>query len=380
MPDCRTVGPSERSVVRGIAPPRLIVRVGLPTPTGRLVRAARSRRYPVLFSANAFARRYPPRHEREGSFQRFGLPDPEQLQGLDVALDSAGFVAAVRYGDYPWSVADYVELAAAYPWAWWASMDYCCEREVATDRPLRLLRMAATVALYYECRAEARLRGLSDPMPVLQGWTVSEYLQSMDWLALAEWPHLVGVGSVCRRSVHGVDGVLAIVEALDRALPPGVQLHLFGVKSEALAVLAHHPRIASTDSMAWDFAARRERPRQRTAAFRIHCMERWMHQQDAQLTTRARGAGLQTTLSALFDSALETEFEAQVLEALALQHAELILSRDLCLLDAVWSAKRDAATAITWVRQRRVSTTDLTALDELIDGLAQRVEVLRASL
>ena len=105
-----------------------------------------------------------------------------------------------------------------------------------------------------------------------------------------------------------------------------------------------------------------------------------MHQQDAQLTTRARGAGLQTTLSALFDSALETEFEAQVLEALALQHAELILSRDLCLLDAVWSAKRDAATAITWVRQRRVSTTDLTALDELIDGLAQRVEVLRASL
>ncbi|MGH8240389.1 MAG: hypothetical protein ACREXP_25690, partial [Steroidobacteraceae bacterium] len=62
------------------------------------------------------------------------------------------------------------------------------------------------------------------------------------------------------------------------------------------------------------------------------------------------------------------------------QHADLILSRDVSLLDAVWSAKRDAATAIAWVRQRRVSKKELTALDELIDGLAQRVELLRASV
>lgn len=166
-------------------PPAPIVRVGLPTPGGRLLAAAKARGYPVLLSANAFAQTYPRGHERERSFRRFRRPDPQQLDGVDVALDSAGFVAAVKYGDYRWGVREYIDLVAAYPWRWWAAMDYCCEPEVAQDRPLRILRMAATVALYYECRSAARQRGLTDPMPVLQGWTAREYLESIDWLGLA---------------------------------------------------------------------------------------------------------------------------------------------------------------------------------------------------
>lgn len=35
-------------------------------------------------------------------------------------------------------------------------MDYCCEPQVAQGRAIRLLRMAATVALYYKCRSVAR--------------------------------------------------------------------------------------------------------------------------------------------------------------------------------------------------------------------------------
>lgn len=50
---------------------------------------------------------------------------------MDVALDSAGFVAWAHYGDFPWTVEQYVALAASRPWAWWASMDACCEPEVA---------------------------------------------------------------------------------------------------------------------------------------------------------------------------------------------------------------------------------------------------------
>lgn len=256
-------------------------------------------------------------------------------------------------------------------------MDYCCEPQLAADRPLRLLRMAATVARYEACAGAARRRGLSAPMPVLQGWTVAEYLQSLEWLALDPMPVLLGVGSVCRRHVRGLDGVLEIVEVLDGVLPSNTQLHLFGVKSDALSMLAGHPRIASTDSMAWDFAARRQRPTSRNSAFRIECLDRWVQHQ--QVRVSRGGAPLQRPLAFLFDEPVRSDFEALVLEALALQHADLILSRDLEYLDAVWSAKRDAATAIAIVRQRGRSGRALRALDELIAGLADRIEQLSAS-
>jgi hypothetical protein len=185
------------------------IRVGVPLTGGRLVAAARERCYPVLFSANAFARTYPKGHEREGSFKGFRLPDVHQFDGLDAALDSAGFVAAVQYGDYRWSVEDYFDLVQSHPWAWYASMDYCCEPQIAQDRPLRLLRMAATAHMLGRCRREAAARGLRPPMPILQGWTPAEYIQCAHWLPLIEWPELVGIGSVCRRQVQGGDGILS---------------------------------------------------------------------------------------------------------------------------------------------------------------------------
>lgn len=354
------------------------VRVGLPTTGGRLLVAAKQRGYAVLFSANAFALPYPRGHERATFFRRFRRPDPAQLEGVDAALDSSGFIAAAENGEYRWGVEEYVDLVAAHPWRWWASMDYCCEPEVADDRPLRVLRMAATIAQYYACRSAARARGLPDPMPVLQGWTAQEYLESIEWMAPAHWPSLVGVGSVCRRHLRGGDGVLEILSALDGALPPHVKLHLFGLKGNMLAALSHHPRIASVDSMAWDVAARRERPVGRTADFRIQCMERWVRTQQAQLLTQARGAGVQGTFSVLFEGIARTDFETLVLEALALQHADLILSNDLAYPNAVLSTKRDAPTAMAIVRQRGASDACLTALDELIAGLGDRVAHLQS--
>ena len=55
-------------------------------------------------------------------------------------------------------------------------------------------------------------------------------------------------------------GVVVSLERVDRVLPSGVQLHLYGVKSTALDVLlaeaALDGRVRSVDSMAWDVAAR----------------------------------------------------------------------------------------------------------------------------
>lgn len=336
----------------------------------------RERSYPVLFSANAFARTYRRGHERERAFRRFALPRANLLEGVDAALDSAGFVAAVRYGDYRWTVDDYLDLVRAHPWTWWASMDYCCEPEVAADRALRILRMAATASLYWVCERAARERGLSTPMPVLQGWYPSEYVECARWLGLDAWPALIGVGSVCRRAVRGPAGVLAVVEALDGILPPHVQLHLFGVKSDALAALASHPRIASCDSMAWDFAARRERPAGRDSAFRIDCMRRWAERQHTVVSRLVGQPTLQRSFATLLDSPPQSTLEALAIEALALQHADLLMQGDFEYLDAVWSLKRDAAVAVAFVRQRGNSHALRAGLDELFGGSADRFDHL----
>lgn len=350
------------------------VRVGLPLPGGQLLRAARDRGYPVLFSANAFARTYPKGHEREGFFDRFRMPDAEQLAGIDASLDSAGYVAAVRYGDYRWSVEEYIELVGAHPWVWWASMDMCCESEVACDRPTRLLRMAATAYLLGQCRAAAAERGLPAPMPVLQGWTPDDYGRSASWLPLTEWPTLVGIGSVCRRQVHGPDGILAILDALEDVLPSHTSVHLFGVKSTVLEQLAEHPRVASVDSMAWDLQARVERRTGRDMAFRIGHMEAWAEKQRRIVEREQRGAGRRRVLLSPEIHGPLSSREDLALEALALQYADLILSGDVDYRDAVFHAARDGVALVAMLRSDGYCDASFARLnDELLAGVGDRL-------
>jgi len=352
----------------------IAVRVGLPLTGGRLVAAARERGQPVLFSANAFARVYPRGHEREGDFRCFVNPDLTQFEGLDAALDSAGFVAAVRYGDYRWNVAHYVDLAAAFPWRWWASMDYCCEPQVANDRPLRLLRIAATAGKLAECAREAQHRGISAPMPILQGWTIAEYLECVDWLPLGEWPDLVGVGSMCRRHMHGANGILEVVEALDGVLPPHVRLHLFGIKSEALRALAHHPRVAAVDSMAWDMRARAQRRTGRDMQFRIACMDEWLETQGEHLHAGSRGAGVQRSLLDPAETGPISDVESLVIEAVATQWAEMLVGNEWTYRSAVHHCRRDAAAAIAIFRHHRGGARAVLELEDLFEGVGERFE------
>jgi len=110
----------------------------------------------------------------------------------------------------------------------------------------------------------------TNPMPVLQGWKPQDYadcihlMEDYVWNAtdplkeirIDGWPSLLGLGSVCRRQLHGPDGLIAVLNTVDKHLPPHVKLHLFGVKSQAVEALKEHPRIQSVDSMAWNLAAR----------------------------------------------------------------------------------------------------------------------------
>lgn len=299
------------------------VRIGVPKATGAVFAAAPG---PILLSAGALW---------DPGTERFRAP-PAALWGRDVALDSGGFVAMMMHGGYRWSVAQYVELVVrgrslaarageedadigglGAPWSWWSAMDYCCEPEIAKDRREVERRMALTVERYVDCLNELgrwREEGdtqTPDPMPILQGRTPDDYVRSAAALAqaiddahpcscpcpsgdpdcAAPWhrthaglPEIVGVGSVCRRSLRGDDGILRVVGALDQALPAHVRLHLFGVKSSALAALAGHPRIASVDSQAWGTAARTQAVQTGTActnAMKIESMTHWAASQRA---------------------------------------------------------------------------------------------------
>lgn len=258
----------------------LTIRLGVPKASGDLLLAAQRLRAPLLLSAGAFwdSRAGKLNHPHSGVFDG---PDDGYA---DVALDSAGFVAWRHHGGYPWPLGEYVEIGTSYPWAWWAAPDACCEPEIATDRAQVTYRIEWTAgALKSVLRAVDEVREASiaarvslgldavpdytdrDPMPVLQGWEPRDYYLSARWTetvlheAGRQWPALVGVGSVCRRQVHGPAGLLSIVDTLDAVLPPHVRLHMFGVKSSAIPLLRRYgDRVASVDSQAWDMAARKD--------------------------------------------------------------------------------------------------------------------------
>lgn len=253
----------------------LVMRVGIPHAGGRLAFHAFSQGYPAMVSAHAF-------WCRRGA--RFRIPNATDLHEVDFALDSAGFTAMRLWkakgrqpgmaGVFPWTYAQYIELAALSGASWWSQPDLCCEPEIAGHRDEVDYRIRATATLLEgvlrvvyawhnelakSCSARTVANMLPAPVPVIQGWRPDDYLRSLDllekvWSRWEPWlarPALIGVGSVCRRHLHHPEhGLLAVLARLETAMPSGSRLHLFGVKGPSIAHLKAHGWIASVDSMA----------------------------------------------------------------------------------------------------------------------------------
>ena len=294
--------------------------LGLPhARRGALLDRARALGATVLVSANAFAIR----RKDDLGLPRFEGFDPRSLAnlaGVPACLDSAGFVAMTTYGGFDWTVEQYVAFAAAHPWRWFASMDACVEPEIAPDRDEVLNRIAWTVALNMACAQEAERRGIADRLlPVIQGARPEDYVCCLDRMGWAADQTRIGVGSMCRRATGGLDGVLACVEAIDRALSScPARLHLFGVKSDAAEALRGHPRVESADSQAYGVQARQialeanlgrvrapdlfghtSAPVSKSDAFVAQTMEQWWRRQDARL--RRPGRRTEATAALVLD-------------------------------------------------------------------------------
>jgi len=259
--------------------------LGLPhLADGALLATARRLQAPVLISANCLSRWRKADGWREWTGWRTAtLAHADGLASLD--LDSAGYTMMVRYGGLPWSVADYMALAASYPFRRVSSIDYCCEDGVASDREEVLDRISRTIATNHECFTRAGDLGIRDRfMPVLQGRTPDDYVRCLEAIEGMIMPGtVVGIGSMCRRPIHGSEGLVAVVERLSRVLPVGVKAHAFGVKGDALPYLTPFSRwIASIDSQAFGVAARRDAIQRgvvKTDRLVAAHMERWYRRQ-----------------------------------------------------------------------------------------------------
>lgn len=295
---------------------QLVMRVGCSHPGGAIPFHVFQQGYPAMVSAATFW---------DAKKRRFRVPKYTDLSEADVALDSGGFTAMLGFkkkgtqpglaGIYPWTLADYLELVSELHPSWWAQPDLCVEPEIAGTQEEVTRRVDMTATLLEETMrtlyawhnemartgwsARAIHNELPPPVPVLQGWSVSDYLRSLDnlmavWQRWEPWvapPKLIGLGSVCRRTLNDpVHGLWAILAGLEGRLPKGARAHAFGVKGAATTKLKMMGFVASADSMAFDYAARvkaREARISNTTAHRTQEMDRWMANAKSRMAPRA---------------------------------------------------------------------------------------------
>ena len=170
-----------------------------------------------------------------------------------ISIDSGGFTAAQRWGEYPWTVEEYVEFirksSENVRLDFCAVMDYACEPDVnRTVNPTNIDRIKATVENEALCIAAAPDLPW---LPVLQGDNLSEREFDIEYRAKnnVEIKPYMGIGSVCKR---GAKKAREVVRFYAGTLT-GVRYHAFGLDVRALNKCDVLRNIKSWDSYAWAF-------------------------------------------------------------------------------------------------------------------------------
>lgn len=178
----------------------------------------------------------------------------------DWIMDSGAFTTIQKHGGYPHPVSEYAaqirrwkdngNLLAA------VSQDYMCEKHMLEKTGLTIAdHQRLTIERYDALLAEDTGVYI---MPVLQGYSASEYRSHIrqygDRLKPGMW---VGVGSVCKRNANTFQ-IWRVLDAIKEERPD-LLLHGFGLKKTSLQEPIVRELLHSADSMAWSFAARRDR-------------------------------------------------------------------------------------------------------------------------
>lgn len=174
------------------------------------------------------------------------------------AVDSGGFTEVSKHGGWRTCPDEYGSMITRFwldfgaPPDFVAPQDWMCEPDVLQMTGLTVRdHQDLTVDNYLYLSREFYFLPW---LPVLQGWTLADYLRCADMyedagVDLAAAPR-VGVGSVCRRqSTSEIGDIFAALQGR------GYRLHGFGVKSQGLAKYGRY--LASADSLAWSARGRR---------------------------------------------------------------------------------------------------------------------------
>lgn len=194
------------------------------------------------------------------------------------AIDSGGFSELSLRGC--WTIDDRELASDVQRWGDQArrSPDFAAPRDWMCE-PWILAKTGKTISEHQARTIESvvTLRALAPRirwLPVLQGWHPDDYESHAEQYRAAgielRGEPRVGVGSVCRRQ-----GTAEGAAVFNRVADLGIRAHAFGVKVDGLALYGH--RIASADSMAWSFVARRRGIRMAGCSGHANCANcmRW---------------------------------------------------------------------------------------------------------
>jgi len=178
----------------------------------------------------------------------------------DWIMDCAGFTTIEKHGGYPKPTSDFARevnrwrgngnLVAA------VSRDYMCEAPMLARTGMTVEQhQRLTIREYDDLITEKTDTYI---LPVLQGYEPLDYARHVQMYGerfpIGAW---VGVGSVCKRNAD-IGAILAVLSSV-KTLRPDLRLHGFGLKSTALANGTIRHLLHSADSMAWSYAARKQR-------------------------------------------------------------------------------------------------------------------------
>jgi len=175
-------------------------------------------------------------------------------------MDSGAFSELSQHGRYRHPTSTY-----AYQVRRWAkngrllaavTQDYMCEPFILKITGLTVKKHQELTIERYDALVQCGTNGVY-VLPVLQGYTPSEYLEHIHMygnrIQQGMW---VGVGSICKR--NGTPKQIVEVLKTIKEARPDLRLHGFGVKTTGLSSRDVCDLLATADSMAWSFAARRE--------------------------------------------------------------------------------------------------------------------------
>jgi hypothetical protein len=180
--------------------------------------------------------------------------DNRPFNGPNWFIDSGGYSVQKKFHHYPTSIDDYVAYLSEYDdqIEKYTLRDWACAHDLLrdADRDVRT-HQEWSIRDHVYCLEAAEEAGLTaEPVAVLQGHDIEEYLWSFDYLkehGLAS-PTL-GIGSILRP--NKTSEVRAIIQELRDAIPSNHALHGFGISKTVLEDAGTLRALDSADTTSW---------------------------------------------------------------------------------------------------------------------------------